>query len=276
MRPAPGHALSLRGDQVVVLTFDNLGEAADLERGCWPQGAALGRHPSVTRALPWLLDELGRHRLTATFFVEAINCELYPDAVGEIAARGHDLGVHGWRHEPWSTLPPPHERELLVRATAAFRRLGRSPRGFRPPGGEPTALTESLLRELGYTWWSPSRRVSRSAAAQARPATIAFDWELVDAYFLMERFAELRRRRHDPPAPVAPGALGDRFAARLSADPGAEPRTLVLHPFLMLDDAWREQVARLLALLAGLRRVGTTAVLDGTAFATAAAAGACG
>ena len=62
----------------IALTFDNLGEAADLERGLWPDDAPLGRHPSVTVALPRLLDELADLDLRATFCVEALNCELYP------------------------------------------------------------------------------------------------------------------------------------------------------------------------------------------------------
>ena len=65
----------------LVLTIDNLGEARALERGTQPPDAPVGDDPSVTVALPWLLDELESHRLSATFFVEAINTELYPDAV---------------------------------------------------------------------------------------------------------------------------------------------------------------------------------------------------
>ena len=42
----------------LVLTFDNLGEATELERGGLDPGARLGEHPSVTEALPWLLDAL--------------------------------------------------------------------------------------------------------------------------------------------------------------------------------------------------------------------------
>jgi len=79
----------------VVLTFDNLGEASELERGTWPADARLGQHESVRGALPRLLDELDSFGLLATFFVEGINCELYPDAVREIATRGHEVGMHG-------------------------------------------------------------------------------------------------------------------------------------------------------------------------------------
>jgi len=60
----------------VLLTFDNLGEAADLERDLTPP-APVGEHPSVTVALPALLDRLRDLELPATFFVEGINATVY-------------------------------------------------------------------------------------------------------------------------------------------------------------------------------------------------------
>lgn len=221
------------------LTFDNLGEASELERGTWPPGEPLGRHRSVTTALPRLLDELDVHRLRATFFVEGINCEMYPGTMLEIAARGHQLGVHGWRHEPWAQLPADRERELLTRADRAFRELGVAPSGFRPPGGAVTAQTAALLRELGYTYWS------RAAPAVPAPGLddLTFEWRLVDAYWLMESFADQRRASGDPGEPLAPAALGERLAVARSED------VLILHPFLMLDEPWWEQVRGLLELL---------------------------
>src|SRR5689334_22663775 len=112
----------------LVLTFDNLGEATELERGGRP--SSLGSHPSVTEALPWLLDALDACGLRATFFVEGINCELYPDEVRRIASRGHELGMHGWRHEEWSGLSVDRERKILERCMAAFASLGLSVSGF--------------------------------------------------------------------------------------------------------------------------------------------------
>jgi peptidoglycan/xylan/chitin deacetylase (PgdA/CDA1 family) len=261
---------ALKG-HVILLTFDNLGEASELERGTWPEGEPLGRHPSVTRALPRLLDELERHALSATFFVEGLNCELYPDAVRGIAARGHDIGAHGWRHEPWGELPSDRaaERALLTRATDAFRRLGVTPRGFRPPSGSDTDQTHGILAELDYTWCSIAA-ADDDASARARRAgglwDVTYDWGLVDAYSLMPRFAELRRRRGDPAEPMAPQDLGDRLAARLPQEVGTGLDVIILHPFLMLDDAWWEQVQRLLALLAGLRGSGRASVLSPDTF----------
>src|ERR1700760_133833 len=118
----------------LVLTFDNLGEATELERG-GPLGAELGEHPSVTEALPWLLDVLDAFGLRGTFFVEGLNCELYPDEVRSIADRGHELGMHGWRHEEWSRLSADRERSVLERCVRAFGSLGLSVSGFFSPRG---------------------------------------------------------------------------------------------------------------------------------------------
>jgi peptidoglycan/xylan/chitin deacetylase (PgdA/CDA1 family) len=237
--------------RALVLTFDNLGEASELERGTWDPNAALGRHPSVLTALPRLLDELDGLRLTATFFVEAINCELYPDALREIAGRGHEVGVHGWRHEPWAELSPRRERGLLLDAGHAFASLGLRARAFRPPGGEPTSHTETLLRELGYHWWSPH---GGRWAREDGLTTLPFDWRLVDAYLLMARFDELRASHGERRAPLPPEAATERLATELVD--GAGVQTLILHPFLMTNPAWQEGARRLLADVAGLRDAG--------------------
>lgn len=205
------------------VTFDNLGEAADLERGEWPSDAPLGRHGSVTDVLPRLLDELDVLRLRATFFVEAINCELYPDALRELDARGHEVAMHGWRHERWEALDGHSEAQLIARGTAAFAQLGLRPRGFRPPGGALTGRSADLLARHGFTWCSPEAGWTGSTGELAR---VPFSWPFVDAYWRLESFAPLRRARGDAERP----APWNDVVARLS---GARD-VVVLHPFLML------------------------------------------
>jgi peptidoglycan/xylan/chitin deacetylase (PgdA/CDA1 family) len=245
----PGPRARLRA---IVISFDNLGEASELERGTWDHEVPRGHHESVTVALPRLLDELDALGLSATFFVEALNCELYPDALIEIAGRGHELGVHGWRHEAWGQLSPEREGELLARAARAFGALGLPTQAFRPPGGEPTTRTQSLLRELGYEWWSPAGGSSNGRGD--RPATIPFDWELVDAYHLMDRFDQIRLRRGDSQAPLQPDMVAERLCAGLATAAGTP--VVILHPFLMLESQWWEGVRRVLALIAQLRAEG--------------------
>jgi peptidoglycan/xylan/chitin deacetylase (PgdA/CDA1 family) len=248
-----------RPARAIVLTFDNLGEASSLERGTWNPHTPLGEDPSVTTALPRLLDALDDSRLTATFFVEAVNCELNPEAVAEIARRGHELGAHGWQHEEWGELDADEERDVLTRTAGAFAASGLGVQGFRPPGGELTPRTPALLREHGFAWCSPAGEGAPSVRDGL--ATVPFAWDLVDAYHLMERFAPLRVRYGDGAEPSAASAVGDRLAQALRD--GAGVQTVIMHPFLMLDAAWWDQVRRLLALVGELARDGRAWVVPG-------------
>ena len=198
----------------------------------------------MTEALPRLLDQLARLGLRATFFVEAINCELYPGAVREIAARGHEVGMHGWRHERWAGLATDRERSLIERSVAGFSKVGVMAEGFRPPGGGLNSASPEILRAAGIRWCSPE-----GERFQARDglAYVPFRWPLVDAYLLMDEFAELRASHGDPRAPLDPNEAERRLLAGLE---GGSPRTLIMHPFLMLAPDWWASVQRVLAHVA--------------------------
>lgn len=248
----------------IALTFDNLGEAADLGRGLWPDDAPLGRHASVTVALPRLLDELDDLDLRATFCVEALNCELYPEAVRGIAARGHEVAMHAWRHEPWGELDPAREDALLARGRAAFDALGLAGVvGFRPPGGALTAASPALLARHGFTWCSPlGTRRERTGGL----ASVPFAWGLVDAYHRLDAFAARRAADGDPEAALDPDATAAALIARLVSDPAP---TLILHPFLMVDDAGWGAARRVLRAVADRRGAGAAEVATAGAVAAA-------
>jgi peptidoglycan/xylan/chitin deacetylase (PgdA/CDA1 family) len=222
----------------IALTFDNLGEAADLERGLWNEANPLGRHPSVTIALPRLLDELDTLDLRATFCVEALNCELHPAAVRDIHARGHELALHGWRHERWDALTPADEDETLARGREAFAALGIDVEGFRPPGGELTPSSPRLLCAHGFRWCSAA---GGSARREGGLAHVPFAWALVDAYHVLPSFASLRGRLGDPGQPASPDEAARRVTGALDGVAGASndppaAQSVILHPFLMVDD----------------------------------------
>jgi peptidoglycan/xylan/chitin deacetylase (PgdA/CDA1 family) len=253
----------------LTLTFDNLGEAADLERGLWPADEPVGRHPSVTQALPALLGTLREQALTATFFVEASNVALYPEALAAILADGHEVAHHGWRHEPWSGLEddPAREAELLERGVAAYAGAGIAVRGFRPPGGELTAASPRLVRAAGLRWCSPAGE--HEPLVRGGVAMIPFRWALVDAFHLSPRFAPLRERLGEPADPAEPEAMTDRLLSVLDAlADGGGHRTLVLHPFLSVAPATLSAVTRLLAAIGERARDGRLAVGPGGPLAT--------
>jgi peptidoglycan/xylan/chitin deacetylase (PgdA/CDA1 family) len=236
--------------RTVVLTFDNLGEAAELEQGVRERPE--GDHPSVTTALPRLLDALDELGLRVTFFVEGLNTELYPDAVREIAERGHEIGMHGWLHERWHQLDPAEEAAVLARCREAFSRCGIFPRGFRPPGGRLGERGFAALREAGIDWCSPE---GTAVEASNGMTVLPFRWELVDATYLHRPFGSLRRSLGLPEAPLDPEDFERRLWAQLEALPEDEPAVVILHPFLTVDDAAWAAERRILERLAALRVV---------------------
>jgi len=207
------------------ITFDNLGEVAALHRGEFPEDEPLGRHASVTEQLPRILALLEETGLRATFFVEGLNTELYPEALSAIAAAGHEVALHGWCHEQWGELGADEEAELVARGVRALDDLGLRPLGFRPPGGSLNSGTLRLLREHGFTYCSPAGdAVSTREGMTIRP----FTWPLVDAYHYLPRFAELRGSE----TPNTPAHF-----ARVLQDALRKPySTVVFHPFLAEPD----------------------------------------
>ena len=232
----------------VSVTFDNLGEAAELEGGAWPDDRPLGEHFTVVDILPRLLERLDAHGVSATFFVEAINAEINPAALDRIRDGGHEVACHAWRHESWGGLDAQRERELLERCRDAL-----GPAGFRPPGGQMTERTPALLRELGFTYASPA---GERAGVLDGLALLPFRWRLIDAYYYLPHFAGLRERHGDPAEPMGPDAM--REAAVTAIDGDGEPHvTLLFHPFLVsMGDEHLEAIDAVLEHVAAREREG--------------------
>ena len=230
----------------VLLSFDNLGEAADLERGT--ARSPIGDDPSVTVGLPRALEALAALDLRATFFVEGLNAELYPQALRDIAAAGHEVGLHGWRHEVWDALSPDEEDEILGRGVAALTELGLEVEGFRPPGGGLGPRTLEALAAHGLRWCSPAgERAGRTGSIACLP----FHWPAVDAYHRLESFSDRRTSWGDRADVASPREAADALIDALDAR-GDDPLVLILHPFLMLSESEAAQARRVMEHLAEL------------------------
>ncbi len=225
------------------LSFDNLGEAAELELGALPADAPLGRHFTATRVLPALLDRLSEREIAATFFVEGLNTELYPDQLKAIAAGGHEIAYHAWRHEQWGDLSAKEQTENLERGIEAFAGLGLEIAGMRPPGGELGTGGLNVLREAGLRYCSPDGDAVR---VEDGVALLPFQWRHVDASCVLPPLAAARSEIAGSPDPIEPStflayleAEIDRLAAKGSF------MMSILHPF-MLDWFGESNLAKLL------------------------------
>lgn len=227
----------------VSITVDNLGEAAELALGLRNADAPAGGHYSVTTALPIMLDVLARAELSATFFVEGVNAEIYPAALRTIVEAGHELAYHAWCHEDWAALRSADEVANLDRGWAAMRALDIDMVGMRPPGGRLTPRTLDELRARGLRYCSPAGAV----VGFDRVAVIPFAWPAVDAFHVLPGFGALRERISG--SADAGGADGVRAALLTEVERalrGGDHVVLVLHTWLieLERDAVRDVLAR--------------------------------
>src|SRR5258708_25813814 len=96
-----------------------------------PNETAELRYPTVMRAV---LDWLDERSVRGTVFVVGEVAEAQPDLVREVAARGHEIALHCWRHVPLTALDPDTFRHETSKAKALLEELsGSSVCGYRAP-----------------------------------------------------------------------------------------------------------------------------------------------
>jgi peptidoglycan/xylan/chitin deacetylase (PgdA/CDA1 family) len=129
-----------------------------------------GPHPEGT---PAVLEALRAANAAATFFLVGEQVARWPSLAAEIAAEGHAVGVHCYRHTLLLRRTPGAIRDDLGRtADAIGEATGAVPRLYRPPYGVFSLPALRLVRELG---WSPYlwSRWGRDWEHRATPASIA-------------------------------------------------------------------------------------------------------
>jgi polysaccharide deacetylase family protein (PEP-CTERM system associated) len=108
-------------------------------------GRVLPPTDAVVRNTETLLALFAEHRVQATWFVLGEVAEAFPHLVREIAAAGHELGVHGYHHHRLFELTPAAFRTSIHRAKEAVEQAG----GQRVLGHRAVAFSLS-----SSTWWA--------------------------------------------------------------------------------------------------------------------------
>ena len=127
----PREVRSMPDPRAVALTFDD------------------GPHPLIT---PWILDQLDKEHVKATFFLVGKQATLYPELVREICRRGHQIGSHSYAHYSLRFLSEVECEQDLVKSRLALREAcGQTVELFRPPGGFYDGTVRRALGVTGFT-----------------------------------------------------------------------------------------------------------------------------
>jgi peptidoglycan-N-acetylglucosamine deacetylase len=156
--------LRLAGAAGVALTFDD------------------GPHPQGT---PAILEILEAEDIKATFFLVGEQVQRRPALAAEIAARGHGIALHCYRHRPQPVLPARMVQDDVARGEDAITSAtGIKPVWHRPPYGlySPAGLAAVRTRDLKPILWSrwgkdwrrltTPERIATRAAADLRPGDV--------------------------------------------------------------------------------------------------------
>jgi peptidoglycan-N-acetylglucosamine deacetylase len=126
-----------------------------------------GPDPSST---PEFAQVLADRSVRATFFMLGSMVARAPRLAADIAAAGHEVGVHGWDHRYLPARGPRATRSDLTRAAELIADVtGTRPRLFRPPYGVLSGAALLIARDLGLTpvlWGAWGREWAPGATAE--------------------------------------------------------------------------------------------------------------
>lgn len=159
-----------------------------------------------------LLELFAEKGVTASFYVPGHYADHHPENVAAIAEAGHELGLHGYLHEPPIELSRAEFHDALERSTKAlYNAAGVRPTGFRSPSWDMTADAFEVLAESGLHYDSSMMGLDVPYRLE-NIVEVPVQWTLDDAPF--HRYVGGSSPGHPP---LRPSDLTARWCDELDA-----------------------------------------------------------
>ncbi len=139
----------------LLLTYDMDTDSSWISRGLDEPVARSAGQFEVNVGTPCLLELMKWFGLKSTFFTPGWIAEQYPKMVEAVINEGHEIGLHGYLHEPPPGLSEAEEIEIVRRGSAALEKMtGKRPIGYRSPIWQFSKNTVRILYEAGFKYTS--------------------------------------------------------------------------------------------------------------------------
>ena len=216
--------------------------------------------PSI--AVPRILEMLERHKVPASFYIPGYVAETHEELVLDIFNHGHEVGHHGYMHEPPSDLDRDEEAAVLDRGSDILERItGERPRGYRSPSWDLSEYSLPLLAERGFTYDSSLMGDDAPYMVEANGSQlveIPVHWEWDDyPYFGYDRHAGWEGRPSNPDdvySAWAAGFEGAHYYGRAF--------TLTMHPYIIGRPGRLRMLERLVRYMRGFQGVEFMRAID--------------
>jgi peptidoglycan/xylan/chitin deacetylase (PgdA/CDA1 family) len=139
----------------LLLTYDMDADSSWISRGLDEPVARSAGQFEVNVGTPCILELMKWFGLKSTFFTPGWIAEQYPAMVEAVVRDGHEIGLHGYLHEPPPKLSEAEEIEAVRRGSAALEAVtGVRPVGYRSPIWQFSANTVRILHQAGFKYTS--------------------------------------------------------------------------------------------------------------------------
>ena len=111
------------------------------------------RYKSIKEGIPRILKLLDKHNIKATFFTTCDCIEKYPKIFQNLKKQGHEIALHGYRHERFDSLSAKEKQSKLKKSILCFKKhLNQKPLGFRSPQHSIDDKTLDLLEKHNFSY----------------------------------------------------------------------------------------------------------------------------